>query len=356
MTKAIPLLAVLLGALVAADLALSKAGGETRRRSSKVRRLVPPAEREAERVAVLKLEGGGRFPPMVYAREAGGFWRCRTYHGALASEALVESVRKKLFEGGGVVQSVDPAKAPSYGLDMPAMVRLSVHGPRGLEAPEADRILSLDVGAAAPSMSGGYVRRTGEGEIWSVDVNLREELAPQEPTALPPLVERTLFPTSWPGAKKGIRSFRIEPGGAEAFELEGRPREVSPEEMRSGKSPWQWFVKTAAGEQPANEALASSYAAFLQRAPRLDVAEAGLEPQAGLGAPMGKVTLIPNEGDPLVVTVGSGRIGASVPVKNSFGQTLDLAAPLVAPLLVPRAEQLLQPAGANPWEPFLKER
>ncbi|HKB14624.1 MAG TPA: hypothetical protein VKF62_01085, partial [Planctomycetota bacterium] len=222
--------------------------------------------------------------------------------------------------------------------------------------PASDLLLSLDVGAAAPAIGGGYVRRTGEREIWSVDVNLREELAPEGPTPLPPLVERTLFPTAWPGAAKGMKSFRVEPAGAEPFELEGRPREVSPEDMRAGKSPWQWFVKRPSGELPANEALASSYAAFLQRAPRLEVAEATLEPQAGLSSPMGKVVLVPNEGDPLVVTVGSGRIGTGVPVKNSFGGTLDLAAPLVAQLLLPRAEQLLQPAGPNPWEPFLKER
>ncbi|MGH7152152.1 MAG: DUF4340 domain-containing protein, partial [Planctomycetota bacterium] len=246
MTRAIPILAALVAALVAADVALTRAGGEARRSSSKVRRLVPPGEREAERVAVLRVGGGALPSPMVYARE-GGIWRCSTYRGALVAEALVGSVLKKLFEGGGVVQSVDPAKASSYGLDGPSMVRLSIHGPRGLEGPDADRLLSLDVGSAAPSMGGGYVRRTGETEIWSVDVNLREELAPEEASALPPLVERTLFPSAWPGASKGMKSFRIEPAGAEAFELEGRPREVSPEEMRAGKSPWEWFVKRASG-------------------------------------------------------------------------------------------------------------
>ena len=355
MTKAIPVLVVLLAGLVGADLLLAKAGGEARRRSSKVRRLVPPGEREAGRVAVLRLEGGSLASPMVYARE-GGVWRCPTYRGALLAPGLVDGVLKKLLEGGGVVQSVDPAMAPSYGLDVPAMVHVSLHGPRGLEAPASDLLLSLDVGAAAPAIGGGYVRRTGEREIWSVDVNLREELAPEVPATLPPLVERTLFPTAWPGAMKGMKSFRVEPAGAEAFDLEGRPREVSPEEMRAGKSPWEWFVKRPSGEQPANEALASSYAAFLQRAPRESVAEAALEPQAGLGSPLGRVTLTPNEGDPLVLTVGSGRIGMLVPVSSSFGRTLDLAAPPVAQLLLPRAEQLLQPAGANPWEPFLKER
>jgi hypothetical protein len=327
--------------------------GETRRTSSKVRRLVPSEQREGKRVAVVKLEGGAGTASMVYARIQGA-WRCLTYRQALVNEELVKTVVSKLFSGEGVVQSHDATKALTYGFDSPKMLRVSFHGAHALEQPHDDKLFSFDVGSTIATINGCYVRVTGTNEIWSIDVNLREELDPAERTPLPPLVDRMLIPSAWPGAKKGLKTIQIAPPGAPAYELELRGVEVTQEEQRTGKSPWQWFVKQAGAEQPANGRLSMSYAMFLRRALRLDVADRKLEPQAGFRTPRARVTLVPKEGEALVISIGSGQIGAGVPVVNSFGKTLDLADPLVARLLAPRAEQLVAADGPNPWEPFLE--
>lgn len=354
MGKTIVALALALGVLVWADFALAAASGEARRASTKVRRLVPIEQREGKLIAALKLEGGGRAEPLMFARSE-DHWRCLSYRRAVASEQLMKSVLEKVFEGEGIVQSEDPAKAATYGFDSPAMLRVSLHGLKALEKPQGDPLFSFDVGSESPANNGCYVRVTGSPEIWSIDANLRQELAPAEPSRLPPLVDRMLVPGAWPGARKGILAYRVEPPGAPPYELEGRRREIAPEDLKSGKSPIEWFVKRGDSEMPANEQLAMSFSAFTHRAPRLDVADPGLQATAGLENPRARLTIRPQEGEPLVVTVGSGQIGAGVPVVNGFSRTLDLVAPNVAALLTPRAEQLLATAGPNPWEPFLKQ-
>jgi hypothetical protein len=352
MGKVLFFLLLALAGLVAADLALGKAEGRARSTSSRVRRLAPPETRDAALVSVVRLDDLSRGASHLYAKIE-GLWRCVSYRNAVVNDGAMESLLKKVFNGEGLVRGDEPSRVPQCGLDGPSMLRVSLHGPRGLESAGQDRLVSIDVGSASSQPAGGYVRATGGREIVSVDVNLREELAPDDAGPLPPLVDRNVVPAVWPGFRKGIKSIVVEPEGAPSFELEGRRREITPEDMRSGKSPWEWFLKQAGGEQLCEQPLAMSYVSFLMRAPCMDVMEA--KGQAGVDLkPRGRVTLVPNEGDALPLSIGSAAVGLGDPVLNPFSKSVYFVSTQVASLLVPRAEQLLAAGGPNPWEPYLK--
>ncbi len=357
LAKPLFVLVIVAGGLAIADGVLSRAASETRAASSRVRRLVPPEKREVALVAAVEVSDTARGTKHLYGR-TDGIWRCLTYRSAVANGSQVESVLKKLFEGEGIVKSKDPAQSATYGLAPPSLIRLVLHGANAVATPAGDPIFQFEVGDPAPAVNGCYVRIAGAKEIWAIDLNLREELAPPGLGALPPMLDLQAVPLAWPGMQKGIAKLVVEVGGVPPFELEGRRREISPDEMRQGKSPWEWFVVRPGGEAVAEQDLAMAYLSFFLRAPCADVvdtSDTSTHAALGLDRPRARVTVHPHEGEPLVITFGGGTAAGAIPVFDPFSRTVRaLAAPLL-PLAAPAAEQLLPGAPGNAWEAVLKQ-
>ena len=91
-----------------------------------MRAFVPAAQREGKSVAVVRVQDGdGKVH--LYGRQE-GLWRCLDYRCAPALGDRIEQLISGLYEAQGVVLSEHPQQPQDYGLDVPSMRTISLHG------------------------------------------------------------------------------------------------------------------------------------------------------------------------------------------------------------------------------------
>ncbi len=352
-------LLALLAALVVWERSLALGELALRDASKRVGRLISSEQAAAMQGEVAAVEIATSTGSYVYYR-LGGMWRCASYWFAPAKESDVQALVDRLFAAEGNVQSDDPARAADYGIGTPATRRVTFHGsdaveqePDGSLAFRGDPLYAVDLGQEIPGRSGCYARLPGEDEVWAVDANPIPLLAVAPGSRRPPLVDPHVVPAVWPGQGRHVARIRVERPGAGAFELALVPREVTPDELRAGKRPYAWTVLEPEGRAVA-EGLCVAFAVFLQRAPFDEVFPQASRDELGFDRPIAEVTLLPNEGDPLPLTIGARRPDGRAALLNPHTQCIYLLAAPVVDLVAPRFELLSTDAQENPWEPYLR--
>jgi hypothetical protein len=357
MLRSFAVLALVLAGLVAADRALSSRAAEERAASPQVRRLVTAEQRARWQIAALTVEeaNGSAF----IGRDPTG-WRFLSHQKAWASEQGVNALIDALTNAEGHVQTLlanapgeqgagDPA---AYGLDAAHVIRLTLHGPNVLQSPSKDVLHALEIGAAIPGEDACFAREQGSREVWTIDADLPKLLA-RKP-GLPPLIDLALVPSAWPGMKTGLERVRVEVAGREPLEVVRHRRELTPEELQRNESPWSYTVESPGATVELDPYVAGTFCGFALRAPFAGLLPAAERGAALFEAPVLTLTLVPGEGEPLVLAFGQTTARELVPVLNVWSdQALELE-PLVAELLAPDVAMLTGPPDENPWTAFME--
>lgn len=351
MGKSIAAVVLLAAALFAADRFLTAREGAERAGARKVGRLVPPEEREGKAAGSIEIAGGGG--SAAYALGAEG-WRCTSYRNAPASGDRIQSLVQKLLESEGLVLSRDPASASQFGFDGPAMRTVTLRTAPTPQEPQGKAIASIDVGNAYQAGERCHLRRHGEAPVWLAETDPHPELEAPPGGLLPPLLDPSLVPMVWLQGAKRVRGLAIERLGAPKLELELRDKQISPEEMRQGKLPFDWYSKGAAGETLCDPQLALAFTSYLMRAPYLDVVDPQAAAALGFEQSIAKITLIPMEGAPADLFVANGKVPGRMLVYNAATKTAYELATEQATLLLPVEKQLTDPASPNPWRAILQ--
>ena len=310
MRRRLLLLAAAAVLLAVWERSLASAARRERAARSRVGRMVPEEERASMPIAALKLEGGGQ--RLTFGR-VGGRWRCLELHQAPASRASIQSLVDKLTRSQGVVQTTDVEQAPTYGINTPATIRVSICGPRVLEEPGGDVLVTFDVGQAVPGRDGAFVRRRGTPAIWSIDANPHVELAERVAPGLPPLLEPGLVPRDWPGWTSGLVRVFVDFADGSAYELAKRPVELAPEDLQAGALPWSWVLLREGAERATANQATTAFTLFLERVPYLDVLDRAQRTALGLDTPRAVVTLAGYEEGPDPARPGPLPFGRSCP-------------------------------------------
>jgi hypothetical protein len=346
--------------LAAADRALSSNEESGRVNTKKVGRLVPFLERGggvkfAGSVAEALEVEYGKGTVVQYAL-VNGLWRCPTYRNAPAAEDRVKGVVNKLLEAEGIVETRDGARAAEFGLDTTAEITLRPYWKVDEMVRRAAPVVTIQVGRAVEGDAGSFMRRVGELDIWKVDSNPLPELARTPGSPLPAMLDPSIVPMAWLQSSKQVKTIKIERVGSPAVELEMREKQVSPEEIRQGKLPFDWVSKGAAGEKVCDSNLAMGFTGFLMRAPYADVVEPSKIPSLGLEQSAARIVLVPREGAPLELYVKPSAVAGRTLVYNTAVQTAYEMPSDLAELLLPSEDQLVNPASPNPWKAILQQQ
>jgi hypothetical protein len=349
MLRRVVVLAALLLALVAVDRSQRDAAAERRQDALRVRAFVGADQREGKSVAVVRVQDGdGKVH--LYGRQE-GLWRCLDYRSAPALGDRLEQLIAGLFEAQGVVLSEQPQQPHDYGLDVPSMRTISLHGAAvDFKDPASDLVVAIDVGAAVVGADGCYARVRGERAIWTIDVD-PGAITGREPTARPSLIDPALVPAAWPGASPRVQTIRVVRAGLTPYQLDIRTREVSPEEAMQGVPGFEWILTRGGGpEEKTAFAPAVGYSGHVLSAPWVEVLDSALAPTLGFDAPRAEVTLTGGGGEPCRLVLGGRTPSGRLAVLNSISRLVYEVEPAEEALLFPPVESFAEGATANPWD------
>jgi len=368
--RAFLLLAAALPLLALADRALVRREAARRAALERVAPLLSPAERDALRVAAVRVETAGG-QGWTYARVEGR-WRCVDLFGAPADGGAITALVKALTEGIGELATAQAEEAPRYGVSTGATLRVALLGPGALGDPRRDVQAGFDVGSGDAAGEAAFVRVRGRPEVWRLDSDPRAVLEARVAPGLPPLLERSIAASSWPGWAGGVERIFVDRADA-GFELarrlvppdpQGSPGAPDPASPAASLPSLHWVLDPGPDERPTDDLVAQGYALFFQRAPYVEVLDPARRDELGLERPAAVVTLAGAEGAALELALGvplpEDQVGPEgrVPVWNGDAGTLYLVTAEVADLLVPQSADLAPTAdgspAANPYDRWLR--
>jgi hypothetical protein len=330
------------------DLLPARGDGGRRGPPERVAPLLPEDLREGMVPAVLGVQTPGG-EPYYYGRSQ-GVWRCLNYRNAVASESAVQGVVASLLSAQGTLRETDPEEAWKYGLGTVRMGRAALFGPRFLQdRGRRDLIFQVDVGSAIPGRDGSFVRPSGTSEVWAVFPSLRVEGVPEGEAAMPPLLDPHVIPEAWPGRAAMWRAIAVEMLGGPSFRLELSPEAGGEDD----EAPWGWLVTSAGGVRAAFPSAATAYNVFLRTVPHAEILDPAAAEEWGFHQPIGRIRVLPFEGEPLELTVGRSLGDEGVTLLNRTFQTAFRVDAEVASLMFPSLDLLQSPSPENPWARWL---
>ncbi len=343
---------VLALALLVLALALAEgwlAGRAARARASDLRvgTLFTRAEAESLRKQpALRIEQTGA--QHAYGRVAGE-WRCLSLFQAPADGRALQALLDGMLAAEGFVHARTVAEAPTYGINTPTTLRVSIQGPRARQDPSGDVLATLEIGLSLADHAGCFVRRRGSKEIWSIADDLRAELERRVAPGLPPLLAPAAVPASWLEASGGTRELAFERGGTRTV-LERRERSLDPAELRPGALPWSWVLDPAGEARALEPNVAEAFVGFVERLPYVRVLDPAEREPRGLATPLARLRLTGRTGAPLELAFGlpdrEGRVALWVEASATL---YELEARVFALALPAPAELTASHEQGDPW-------
>jgi hypothetical protein len=349
--RALGLLGGFVLVLALAELALARRDVRQRAEEAGVGPLFARAEAEnLTKQPALRVELPGA--TYTYGRVEGQ-WRCFTLHDAPADGAALERWLAELAGAEGFVRARTVAEAPTYGINAPETIRVSIQGPRAAQVSGGDVLVTLELGHALAGGAGRFVRKKGTKEIWSVAGDLGAPLAARVAPGLPPLLAPTVVPARWLGTAGG--AWRIElVRGATRLELARVERTHAPLDLQPGALPWHWVLEPAGEARALDEYAAEAFVRWLENLPYVGVLPPA-ERAARLAAPLARVGLHGREGAPLELTFGAAGANGRLALWVEASATLYEVEPAVLALAVPERRTLLEASAASePWSGALE--
>jgi hypothetical protein len=349
MIRPLLVLAALLLALAVADAWLARRAERVHAPPGRVGPLFTREEAEHLRTQpALRIEGAGE--SHSYGRIEGR-WRCLSYHEAPADARAIQELLDGLAGAEGIVHARGTEAAPTYGINTPRTLRVSIQGPRATQDPSGDVQATLELGSS--SASGGFVRRKGRPEIWSIAGDLRAALERRIGPELPPLLAASAVPSEWL-ASGGLVAITLK-HGAEETVIERR--DVPPDPSAGpGVLPWRWILDPGPDERVLTPEVGEGLAAFLEALPYRAVEPATARDAAGLAPPRARITLRSRSGPTLLLAFGASNARGEVALWVEASATLYRVSARTFELALPSREVLTAeyPEG-DPWSTALRE-
>ena len=332
--------------LIFADRHLQRLEQGARDASNRIGRLIPVEERERLDVAGIRVGPRGGIRHLYSA--VSGVWRCQTHFNAVASEEAIQGLLKALLDGEGVVQSSDPSRAAEYGIGTQESWILQLLGPSRATQFE------VELGAPIPSIGGCFVRRSDHPAVWALDTDPWEPLLVDPTGVRPPLLDPHVIPRIWPGKSRKVDRLVLERVGEPPLDLTMVETRISEEEMRAGKSPYLWHLRIGEQEEAASDRNAMAYYGFLLKIPYVRLLDPERVRELGLDQSRTRVSLIPFDGRPAELCLGTRLPSGNLPLLNLETGSLFEVTPEIAALVAPDSKLLLESAASNPWETQLR--
>jgi hypothetical protein len=344
MTRVWIVLALLLALFVGADLALARLERGSRAADPRIEKLVPEALAPGEKFAAISLARAGGARELLYVRKK-GLWRSREAYGAVCDAAALQEILAGFLQARGVLRAEareDPARAREYGLDGEDRIAIAFHGPKILEAADRDVFLAFEVGRSFAQGPNGrcFVRRRGSERILEIDRDPCRMLRGTT-DGLPPLVDTHLLAGSTSERFRGFSEFRVQRG-------EGAI-------LRVANSESGWFVEREGRREDALPWRVGGYMGLWLRG-RFDAVESPARAaELGLSPPATRITLVPDDGEPIEVQLSAPDPSRRAYVWNRATNVVMVVQADLEPLLAPAPELFLDAARPNPWEAWLRK-
>lgn len=279
----------------------------------------------------------------------GGEWRCLSLFQAPADGRAVQALLDGMLAAEGFVCARTVEEAPTYGINTPTTLRVSIQGPRARQDPAGDVQATLEVGFALAEGGGCFVRRKGNREIWSIASDLRAELERRVAPGLPPLLAPGAVPSGWLEESGGTRELVLERDGTRT-RLARRERTLDPAELGPGALPWSWVLDPDGDARALEPNAAEAFVGFVEGLPYAAVLDPGARTARGLATPRARLTLTGQDGPSLELAFGSsGRDGRIALWVEASGTLYEVEADVFA-LALPEPDELTAShAEGDPW-------
>lgn len=322
----------------------------------RIGRLIRKDERERIQAAAVSV-GPKNGTKWIYARDELGHWVCINFQLALASEEMIDRLMKTLLDAEGTVRTRDLSRASEYGIGTDQSYEVRLHGPEISGPDHLDVRFTVELGKPLEDLNACYVKRTDDAGIWEIDTNPWTALAPGAHAGLPPMLDPNVIPRVWPGQSRRVNVIRVEHADGEAFEITLHDIQITEEEFRLGKSPYEWHLHANGTENIAPMRPTGAYSSYLFFAPFADLPDPRLTKELGFEQPRVRIQLTPADGEVCELRVAPKPLESGlVPVLNLQAQRLYAVTPAVAELLAPRHAAFQGEDGPNPWEAELQKR
>lgn len=313
-----------------------------------------------EPVAGLSLSFGAGAPPLVYAR-ARGQWRCLSVWNAPADGTRIEALLSGLLEARGAVRA--QSAAAQWGLDGREALELRLHGRKLLDAEDGDVLLEARFGQASRVAGiarahgvGSFARLGDDARVLELDFDPLPLIGGVSSEGLPPLLALRVAPPGFPGAGGPVeRAFLERAEGT--LELVRSRREPQP--LSEGMDPnlaldFAWELRGPDGPRAIPPLRGEAFTTWAPRAPYDLLADPRMAAAQGLATPELRLTLLPAQGEPLVLEIGPadalGRRWVLCPSTPLFARV----PAEVAAMLTPDAAELSDSSRDNDWDAWLR--
>jgi hypothetical protein len=300
---------------------------------------------------------------VLFARSR-GVWRCLSAWGAPGDGERIEGLVRALLGAQGVVRAEAPRDGVDYGLSGPEALELILHGKQLLDDPAGDELLRVRVGAASRVTGSGAVARSGSfacvapsPRVLELDLDPRAWLDTPAP-GLPPLLDARLAPGDFPGPGRRVERVFLDRADGTTLELVRRPREArAPGEGVSAAETldWEWLLLSGERQEVIPPLRGEAWVTWAPRAPYVGLADPSGDEALGLDAPQARLTLVPDEGEPLELVVGRSTSDGAAWVDVPSVPLRAAVAPQTLAMLLPDADELAEDARRNRWDEALLE-
>lgn len=296
-------------------------------------------------------------PKFLYRPDAAGVFRCPNVFDTIADESAIDALRKSLLEAEGVVKTRDPARAKEYGFDLPHSIEVSLHGPVVDPDGDQDVRFTVQLGNRSADGKGCYVRRGDDPGVWLIGSDPWGPLALDQNRGRPPLLDPHVIPRIWPGESRRIDRHEVFHADGTSLAITLHDIEISEEEMRKGKSPYEWHLHVGGAEQLANQTSAVMWSSFLFFAPWALLIDPAQTDALGFDDPWARIELTPAMGEPCRLRISQRPLENGMwPVLNENTKGVFGIPTAVRDLLAPRPDVFDEAFEGNPWQPYMQRR
>jgi len=335
--------------LIASDRLLSLTARKERESSSRLRRLVP-AVLDEKQIAAIRVEDAAQGDVLLAWTSSG--WRSVSHWGAPVDEALLQNAVSQLLDAQGIARPCTYDGLEAYGLAPAQRLRVSLHGPRMLQARDHDLIAVIDIGRTIAGGRGTYARYGASCEVIAIDDDLRKDFVSVDGRSLTALIDPRIVPGAWSAGAR-IQRVEVRPERDRPFELRLRARKVQREELLAGVLPWDWLLVRDGPKRLAPLKAANAFVNFIQQARYSAPIDPRPRPALGLDPPRAGVVLHPAEGRVVEIQLGALLPGGVV-IRNTLTQSVFVVESHIAALLVPRVDAFRR-NDTNVWDPVLPQ-
>lgn len=356
MSRALLVLSIVLIGLLVWDRGLESRGAQPDRGGAGIERLITKERLAGRSLAAVSVEKPGG-DSLLYVRSKGR-WRCREAFGAVADAEAVKALIESLVEARGVALTEDSTQEHALGLDADKRSTIGLHGPKVLDKTDRDLYFAFEVGAVFDEGLHGraLVREKGSARVLEIDHDPLRSIGSTS-DGIPPLIDTHLLAASTGSGFRGFKQFFIDladttgrtgfTGGASLI-LKSAP----------GKDPAagpDWSLEHDGQIDPCPAWRAGGYTSLFIRARCIGLARPARAKDLGLDPPAARLTLVPNEGDPIQIDVSALNPAHEVWVWNRLTNVVMQVTPEVRAMMVPDAAMFLDESRPNPWEEWLRK-